>query len=462
MIPIALFVQTGIWLLLFAMFMRSRTGSVYHPFFYYLIFHGIVFVIRPILVYTLNFDHVFYLMRFYPSEDEFIFVLVLTTAGLIVFAVTSWLLDKASPRYDRQHQAGFSPAEWHAFWVMVLMLGPFALYSVYYSLNSIENVQIGGNPLIGMNRDLTSGVMVFTNTTGYIVDAQIALGTISLMFLWGMRFRLWAFIPLIFYLSEHVYLGWGRWAIILTIAMGGLLFLLHRNYRWLPLRIVLVVIPAMLVFQQLGQNREYVQDMLTGEQSAEPDQDMSWIERQDGPDFANFDFLTYVVDVVPDKSGTYSYFTQYLQLLTEPIPRILWPGKPYGSPVSLVNFNDYGNFVGWTTSLVGDGWMSFGWFGVIATMAFAGYITARMHHWFWQGTANNFKILTYCVFVPLTMQWYRDGGISIAKFVFMTIGPILLWRLVLTLLRGSGVGARRRLKQIGSTPAMTDRQPPRR
>ena len=98
--------------------------------------------------------------------------------------------------------------------------------------------------------------------------------------------------------------------------------------------------------------------------------------------------------------------------------------------MELVHLNDYGNFAGWTVSLVGDGWMSGGWLGVIVTMSIVGSITAGMHRWFWRGEASNFKILTYCTFVPLTVQWFRDGGISIAKFMLFTIGPLLLWRYI--------------------------------
>jgi len=445
MIPVALILQTAIWLWLFAAFMQSRTGSAYHPFFYYLIFHGLVFVIRPILVYTFSFDSMFYLMRFYPSEDEFVFVLILTTVGLLIYAAASWQFDNTAPRLDRPHSAGFSANEWYAFWVVVMLLGPLALYSIYVNFGSIQNIENTGAASIIMNRELTTGVQGFTNTTGYIVDADSFLGTITLMYLWGMRFRLWSFLPLLMYLSERSYLGTGRWTIILTAAAGILLYALNRNYRWLPWRVIFIAIPLMLVFQQLGENREYVQDMFTGQQPPDPDpilQGKSWIERQDGPDFANFDFLAYIIDAVPDKSDTYSYFTQYLQLFTEPIPRILWPGKPYGAPIVLVNLNDYGSFTGWTESLIGDGWVSFGWLGVFITMSFVGYVTARIHRWFWRGAATNFKVLTYCVFVPLTMQWYRDGGISIAKFVFSTIVPILLWKLVLSMLQQRSVKAR--------------------
>jgi hypothetical protein len=72
-------------------------------------------------------------------------------------------------------------------------------------------------------------------------------------------------------------------------------------------------------------------------------------------------------------------------------------------------------------------------------MAIVGYVTARMHRWFWRGEATNFKILVYCTFVPLTVQWYRDGSISIAKFVFWTIGPLLLWKIIFNALSHSAV-----------------------
>jgi hypothetical protein len=76
--------------------------------------------------------------------------------------------------------------------------------------------------------------------------------------------------------------------------------------------------------------------------------------RFDTQDYANFDFLSYVVWLVPEKSGAYSYGLQYLQLLTEPIPRILWGGKPVGPPVKTgVDLYAYANFNGLTVSMAG-------------------------------------------------------------------------------------------------------------
>lgn len=439
MIPIALMLQTVVWLLLLVLFMHSRSGSIYHPFLYYLVFHGLVFVIRPIEVYTLDFDFIFTAMAFYPSESDFIFVLALTTVGLFAFASTSWLRDNAFPKYVRQQPDGFNGLEWRAFIIVLVILGPLALYSVYYNLSSVQLFENSDVALINMQRDSQTGVIGYTNTTGYIVDAQLFLAPISLMFLWGMRFRLFAFVPLMLYLTERAYIGWARWTIILTVASAGLLFAVRNKHRWIPSRLVFVAIPMFLIFHQLGESRDFIKTLLKGDESAisSTSESKSWAQRLDTPDFANFDFLTYVVNEVPERTRTYSYFTQYLQLFTEPIPRILWSSKPYGPPVLLVNLNESGNFVGWTVSLVGDGWISLGWLGVIATMTLVGYITSRVHRWFWRDQATSFKILTYCIFVPLTVQWYRDGGITIAKFMFTAIGPIFLWKIVLSRLQRS-------------------------
>ena len=81
--------------------------------------------------------------------------------------------------------------------------------------------------------------------------------------------------------------------------------------------------------------------------------------------------------------------------------------------------------------------MSGGWLGVIITMLVVGYINARAHRWFWRGEVTHFKLLCYCSFVPLTLQWYRDGGITIFKFVLMAVAPVILWRVLIRFMRPS-------------------------
>lgn len=435
MTVVLLLFQTALWLAVAIAFMSSRRASVFHPFAFYLVFHGLVFVVRPIVEHLFKFDRVFYYMAFYPSDEVIQLTLVVTSFALVVYAAVHWLTDPSAPRFDRPVPDGFGADEWRAFLLLGALIGPIALYSAYSAIGTTNL----GDPLIQMDRDLRTGVTVFTNTTGYFAVAQEAAGTLSLMLIWGARFRPWSFVPLLIFLAERIYLGWARWTIVLTLMMLGLLYLFRSRRRWINWHFIVAAIPLFVLFQQLGENREYFKSWVTGEPSeADPlVAGLDWIERQDTLDFANFDFLTYIVDVVPAKSGTYTYFAEFLQLFTEPIPRLLWPGKPFGAPIVLVSLNDFGNFNGLTLSVVGMGWLSGGWIGVVIMMTFVGVVTARLHRWFWSGEASSFKILTYCVFAPLTLQWYRDGDISIAKFVFVTIGPLLLWLGLLRLFRHS-------------------------
>jgi hypothetical protein len=114
----------------------------------------------------------------------------------------------------------------------------------------------------------------------------------------------------------------------------------------------------------------------------------------------------------------------------------LWPGKPAGAPIGFFNLNHYGNFYGRTVTLVGDGWMSGGWLGVIITMTFVGCLLGLAHRWFWKHSDDNIVALFYLVGLAMIPQWFRDGGISIAKFLFWNLAPLILWVALTWVFRG--------------------------
>jgi hypothetical protein len=188
-----------------------------------------------------------------------------------------------------------------------------------------------------------------------------------------------------------------------------------------------------MLFNTLGNNRDYLQDLFTGHATSAMDLDagMSKFDklraRFDTQDFGNFDYLTFLVAIVPGRTATYTYGAQYLQLFTEPIPRILWPGKPIGAPVRTFNINAYGNFLGLTLSLPGDGWCSGGWLGLVITMGIAGSILGFFHRWFWRNINNPMVAVFYSTATAMLIQWFRDGGISIAKFMLWAWLPLLIW-----------------------------------
>jgi hypothetical protein len=123
-----------------------------------------------------------------------------------------------------------------------------------------------------------------------------------------------------------------------------------------------------------------------------------------------------------------SYGAQYLQIFTEPIPRVLWRGKPAGAPMpSKVDFNSYGNFIGLTFSLPGDGFVCGGWIGVIIDVSLWGFLLGWAHRVFWRNTKNRLGCMMYLVGLAMVPQEYRDGGISITKFLLWNWLPLFLW-----------------------------------
>ncbi len=425
MIEFALYAQLALYATIAAAFFFNSRSSIFHPLAFYLIFHGIVFVMRPFLVHYLNFEGRWVYMQYRPTDNEFVFTLVVTSVALVVFAFASWFAGKAEITFPEQDFPDFTAIQKRALRITMILLAPLALYSAFFASGDVGIYERGD---IQMTMDLATGNTIYVNTTGYLVDAQTMLGSLAVLFMWRFRFAWWTWVPLILFIAYRAFLGGGRWAMI-TVVFTILLVQLYRSRRrWLRLRYFAVMIPLFVLFQNIGFDRNYFRDIVTGQGRvvAEFRDNRSWLEKQDNPDFANFDFLAYILWVVPDKSRTYTYFTQYLQLFTEPIPRILWPDKPVGSPIKLVTLNDYGNFVGLTNSLAGDGWMSGGWIGMIFTMGFVGLVFGYIHRRFWR-VEQTYKVIMYCGFMPLTLLWFRDGGISLAKYTLFIFMPILVW-----------------------------------
>ena len=51
-------------------FVRSPAFSLFHPLTFYLAFHAVVFVFRPILSYLLGFEQIYLAYQFTPSPSD--------------------------------------------------------------------------------------------------------------------------------------------------------------------------------------------------------------------------------------------------------------------------------------------------------------------------------------------------------------------------------------------------------
>lgn len=403
-------------------YLRGKNASAFNPLTLYFLFHAFVFVVRPFLVIVFDFDHAWWYMGFEPNSLQKIEALLVSDLGMFCFAMPFYFLSKARTDivgFSEKYFVSPSAFEINALISVLVLFAPLGIYSALVAT-------VNANPEdIGM--EIVNGIRINTETSGYITDSRNLLYGIALLVPVVLRFKWYSFFPFAIFIAHRFYIGYSRWGVILSVIAIGLLYLFKFKRRWPEFKVVVIVIPLFLLFNIVGQNREFFRSFFEGVESSSTVFDLQGFNKYDTLDFANFDYLCYVVSVVPDKTENYSYGTQYLQLLTEPIPRILWKEKPYGPPIQFFDLNDYGNFLGLTVSLPGDGWMSGGVIGVVLTMSFWGWVFARLHRSFISSQDDYLWVLFYVSLIPFSIQLFRDGGISIFRFVLFSLAPIVLY-----------------------------------
>lgn len=427
MIDLAIVVQILVWLVLVAVFLSSGQASLFHPVTVYLFFHGLVFILRPVLVHYFGFEAIWKYMGFVASDEIFIRTLLVGSVGLVCFVTACLIGGWTRISFGTSQPPQFSDLERRALLATCRVLLPVVAYSIYATRNGIEGQRV-------------AGVYIMTNSTGYLNEAQNFVMPLLCACFVVTRFHWGNLLPALIYMGYRAWFGWSRWTILLFLLMACLSYCWYYRRKWIPVWTVVALVPVLFIFNVLGHNRDLLKQILAGEevQFTEERPGTSRSEKLrnqlDTQDFANFDYLAFVVSVIPEKTEDFSYGAQYLQLFTEPIPRILWKGKPVGAPVRTINMAPYGNFLGLTVSLCGDGWMSGGWAGLVITLSLAGLLIGYAHRRFWEHNNSKLGALIYIVALAMVPQWYRDGGISVFKFLLFTITPMIVWHSMVWLL----------------------------
>jgi len=427
MIALALGLQTVLWLSVGALYLAHRGSSLFHPVSFYLVFHGLVFVLRPWAVHGLGFDSQWRAMQFQPTPGGFVATLALASLGLLVFAATAIPAGngRAAPAVSA---TSYTPAQRTAFHLAAAVLLPLALYGAWRDAQLFGTlVQAPG----GTGMVQQGGHTFFQNTTGYIVKAHHLLVPLAALFAAVHGFRWWALLPVGAVCVYRAFLG-SRWGLVVVLGVLLLLHLAGREGRWLRGVHLALAVPVVLAFVAIGQDRDVLRH-LTGvgplrDHGMPIAREGGWLHRLDRADFANFDFLAYIRWAVPGESRTHTYFTQHLALVTQPIPRMLWPGKPHGSPVQLVDLNRHGWWGTRTKSAVGDGWLSWGLPGVAITLALAGAGWGGLHRWYARRASDPMATAAYCCFLPVCVLYFRDGSlVTVARTGMWMLLPVVLW-----------------------------------
>jgi hypothetical protein len=438
MIDAAIIINIVVFALIFVFLLHRGYISVYSGLFVYLIFHFMVFVQRPLIVHYFDLKGAYYYMGYMPTDDVFLKTILVSNLGLLSFIFGYLWAVRFQPLKPNFAIPAISPIQRRAFVYSFLLLSPLILYSFFlaYTLRQAYGTEVffSGLGQLQLRVDPATGSNLFVDTSAYIIGARHMILPFAALLVVLKRGKLWSYLPLICCIFVSLQLG-ERWLLVVGGLVICLLALYFRKRQQFTISQYFLMAIALGIFVILGQNRDAIMNfLLTGNFDLNFDLEQSSLG--DHLDFANFEFLNYVLGKVPDISGTYSYFTQYLGLFTGPIPRVLWPSKPIGSPIVLVNLDEYGRFIGLSTSLVGDGWISLGYIGVTITMGTIGAIYGWLFRRFCRPSISIYYFCAYFWVLALLLQWARDGGYRTSDFYFFcTVGIVIANVLERTVLR---------------------------
>ncbi|MCK1434941.1 hypothetical protein [Bradyrhizobium sp. 15] len=410
------------------LYLASGRASVFHPGTYYLFFHGLVFVVRPTIKYLYDFKLVYSLYRFWPTEEIQNLALFAANIGLVTFMSGVMLFGGGKLRFpiattiNATHRLSLLIASALCF--------PLIAISTYGALNRSTDFE-----QTGMIRDFSTMTAINTNSVGYLVDANQMMGPVSVLIAWIFRFRPIALFPFAAFVLFRMYVGSGRWTFLMAAASLALLYFYDTKRKWPTVGVIVTAGCLLVSFHLIGQSRSFLRDMISGQQSTQRSADTASGDAARNPldnmDFANLEYLEYILTIVPDRTGTYDYFLRNLQIFTEPIPRALWPGKPVGPPIQLYNIFQYGFPIGITWTLVGEGWQDLGLLGIVIWCALAAKLLGALYNWFVQSDQSIFKVAIFSILMPLSVQWFRDGIIlTVFKFPLFFVFPIAVWYVI--------------------------------
>lgn len=410
-----------------AVYLRSGYFSVFHPFTFYTLFHGIVFVFRPFLSVWLEYDMLYRAFNFSPSLSDKITVIVAACLGYLSFAFFCFRQGAIPMRFKQDAFSAQERARLGRYfpWVFAICF-PIGMWSLLALYGQASNFEIA----VDMGRDAATGVIYNTKTNGYFVEAQLMLAPLGAICAWLFRFRLIAIAPLLVFVVMRAGTG-GRGPFITALISTALLYLFERRQRFPDLKASALAGMLVLAFVAIGSDRGQSLRAVFGGQTDIRALGSAELKFGEGMDFANLEFFEYIVYVVPQRSQTYGYFNDVLQVFTEPVPRVLWKDKPFGAPFERIFLFDYGTPHGMTRSLPGEGWYSLGWVGVILWCGLCGYLLGWIYRRFVESDQSTIHTAAYLMFLPILIVAYRDGQIvTVFRQGIFFFTPIVLWMLV--------------------------------
>ena len=416
-----LLLSVVIFIVTVAAYLRQPNASVLHPATFYILFHGVVFVIRPIFGWYYGYTIFYDAAKFTPSIWEKTQALICTNLALVVFVTVMIVLTREKFHFNQDR---FDIAQrsllLQRFWIVAIPLGLLGLYSIYWLLDYQQSGELVAR------LDMRSGWREMQGTNGYFYAAGGLLVPIVAIIAFLGRFRLWSLLPFAAFGLLRFATG-QRGDAVAAAVMIALLYMYDKRRKW-PTLVVIASFAALVpIFDSVLSDRGAGLRQTMGYEVSGVYEYIAERERVEAPletrDLSALEMVEYLVWAVPKRSGSYDYFLQNLQIFTEPIPRALWPDKPIGAPIKLFDLYSHAIPIGGVYSVPGAGWVYWGFMGVAIWSAVFAAIYAGAYNVFARSQQTNLAVIAYVIFLSTAIIAYRDGTIlTILKQLLFYIG----------------------------------------
>jgi hypothetical protein len=378
----------------------------YHPLVIFLIYFLLGYVYQPLADLISGGSTVWNTVGYFPTPEDIVFATLVDVVGILSFIFVPPLLingihdDLEMPAISLEitNQVGFL--------ITASIAAAAGLLSIYHllSTNTDTVVNITQRLLPGGGTAFTGDSSGYQNVGAEFIPPLL----IILYFRYGFtRFNL-AVTGL--YMFIIMYMGVNR-AGFLTIALGAIVvYLMRSGTKYFRLRHIVFGIVLLVAFDIIGGNRFIIREMLSGQQNTVVENERWQNIRNHGSmlaDMQEFESMTLVTSIIPDRSNSYNWFTQYGSLLVRPIPRTFWPDKPVDT--SILSMVDYGNFYYLTFSMIADAYINMGLPSVVLIMALDSFLLCFLYKAIQRTTSANLLLL-FTLIVAYLPVLYRDGG----------------------------------------------------
>ena len=403
------------------MLVMFRRMAFWHPLTAYLFFHLYSFSYRAFKLATGAASPLYTGMPNTEviTADELTRAMLWADVGLVVFALASWAAHvQFEAKADRPTvRRVMSPNIAKVLGVLCL---PVGLY-FFYALKS------GGLEL-----------EVGAAGTGYLQTVALwPIGVVGLL-VFTFGFRWYLLLIGAYFLGNVALQGYHRFMLVLPLFFFAAYYLQARRLRWPTWPILVGAVVFALVFPRLKYIGQAVQAGDNQEAWVQFTESFTFSSREKG-ESAGEDFLDQYAGALSLADTNERKFngSTYLAIITLPIPRAWWPGKP-GLADHLQEISTSGrNYAqeGRIITYLAESYLNFGYLGFFLIPALMGYVLTA---YCLQATAGPMLRLgryVYLVFFMALVQAFRDGLLSIFVFTFVHNMP-MLFALALHLIPG--------------------------